>query len=580
MSSKKSKKSNMTNNDISDILSTYNNSNKKMDLELEIRLGGTGHGITKQDYERYKKNILDEMFNKNNNTEIKTEKTLSCKNENNEKDKDRITHFLDDENKIVKTKIETKNKIKDWKFKNFKLSIQKEILVSENKNKINKKNFDKLKTKCLRYKERQSIVSNDKKWQFDFTKVVDMLIENAVSYDKWIKILPNIKNKFLRYEIELEYISDSSISKEDLEYAITYVKKLKNPEEIKGDIFKPLFFDSIGKGKIPTTKPASLEKKDLNFLFSNDYAITEKADGDRRFIRISSNGEFYITESNMLIVDKFKEIQEKNDDSIWNTIIDGESYDGNFYAFNIILYNGELVSGKKLPERYELLEKVVKKINHENILVKKFYFPDKKNDLKYYAKKIWITDKNDFPYDLDGLVYTPYDPKNKEYKWKPSNMLTIDFLVKENKNSTSRYFMADLYHGADVKKNKIKSYGFKNKNKNKNNSSDFKGNYQPVKFSPNGDKNVGEFCYDRENPPTDKQGVQIIVEDNQVVEFIYDDKNPKIHQRWIPVGFRKDKTMTYKDKLKKGEFAGPNDIRSVMGNWRLIKNPVLEKDIM
>jgi hypothetical protein len=582
-----------------EIVSCFNkhknkNKNKKGNVELEIRLG-TGYGLTENDYNNFNKSINNLTIQ----NKIENEKTLSCVNTINQ---NRITHFLNDKNVIIKTNIEKKNKIEDWKFKHFKISLNSEEKINKNNNKSvfqstaknsnNKNNI--LLTKCFRYKERQTKFSINSKWKYDFTKVVDMKTENSMTYEEWLILLPKIKNKFLRYEVEIEYISENDLLIQDLGDIIDDIKNTKNYKKLYGDIFKPLFYNSIGSNPVQTTKPVSLEKKDLDVIFNNKYAITEKADGDRKLLRISSNGQIYFTDVKMTDIIKYNK-QIKLSSHLWDTIIDGELIksktenkedDDCFYAFNIIMLNGKKVDNMLLPERYKLLEKTINEIGCDNIFIKKFYFPNEKKDLKYYANQILNVDKH--PYELDGLIYTPYDPKMREYKWKPTNMLTIDFLIKYcKKYKYDNFIKVELYYGANVKQHKIIKYGF-NKNSrsnmldpiskkgangvlplnNNNNSIKFKGDYQPIKFEPE-----GIACIDVDN-------VDFTLKDESIIEFQYDKKNPKIYQRWVPFRIRDDKTNDYKRNKKNGKFSGPNDIQSVMGNWKLIQDPVLKKDIM
>jgi hypothetical protein len=404
-----------------------------------------------------------------------------------------------------------------------------------------------------------------------------MKTENSMTYEDWLILLPKIKNKFLRYEVEIEYISENVLSIQDLGDIIDDIKNTKNYKKLHGDIFKPLFYNSIGSNPVKTTRPVSLEKKDLDVIFNNKYAITEKADGDRTLLRISSNGQIYFTDVKMTDIKKYNKNNKHNKkikipEHLWDTIIDCELIKSKtenkddidcFYAFNIIMLNGKKVDKMLLPERYKLLEKTINEIGRDNIFIKKFYFPNEKKDLKYYANQILNVDKH--PYELDGLIYTPYDPTMREYKWKPTNMLTIDFLIKYcKKYKYDNFIKVELYHGANVKQHKIKKYGFNNNS----NSIKFKGDYQPIKFEPE-----GIACIDVDN-------VDFTLEDESIIEFQYDKKNPKIHQRWVPFRMRDDKTNDYKRNKKNGKFSGPNDVQSVMGNWKLIQDPVLKKDIM
>ena len=100
---------------------------------------------------------------------------------------------------------------------------------------------------------------------------------------------------------------------QDLSEVLKTLHNVKNYNKVYGNIFKPLFYNSVGANPVQTTQPVSLEKKDLDVIFNNKYAITEKADGKRKLLRISSNGKVYYTNVKMTDIDEYdKKNKNKN----------------------------------------------------------------------------------------------------------------------------------------------------------------------------------------------------------------------------------------------------------------------------
>jgi hypothetical protein len=220
------------------------------------------------------------------------------------------------------------------------------------------------------------------------------------------------------------------------------------------------------------------------FYNSNDYAMTVKYDGVRKFLYASSYGIY-------LINPKFdiRKIAEPVE-SLVGTLIDGELMTGKpfeiptYFAFDILFYIGQDVRRYNLEERLKILgEKTLVGIQSEllNYKLKPFYIggspafnniagnvtfteikdmnkyliisPSAKTekpkklihtDTSFYYKAAELVDaaqtrdeKKGIP--IDGWIFQPrYQPYRNEntWKWKPADLLTIDFYVEHAEDNT------------------------------------------------------------------------------------------------------------------------------------------------
>ena len=112
-------------------------------------------------------------------------------------------------------------------------------------------------------------------------------------------------------------------------------------------------------------------------------------------------------------------------DSIY--ILDTEFYNGTYYIFDIMVFEGDIITELPFSERHTYFEKA-KKL-HTSFRIKPFIklTTDYKNELKKFkaSKK---------PYEVDGIILTPEDGfynTMKVYKYKPSDKMSIDFLIKK-----------------------------------------------------------------------------------------------------------------------------------------------------
>jgi len=228
----------------------------------------------------------------------------------------------------------------------------------------------------------------------------------------------------------------------------------------------------------------NIVKKNDNILIPNirtEYTVTDKADGERYLMIISSKGKIYLINQNMKVLFTGTETDEKE---VFNTLIDGElilhNKTGKFinlYAsFDIYYINKKDVrplgfipktsSDTKSNFRVPLLKHVISLIKPKSIVKDDIISPIRIESKQFYplqqqtqnifeaCKLILDRDKQGLvEYNTDGLIFTPanmgvgVDEIGKigkitkttwDYalKWKPSSFNTIDFLVTTKKAKT------------------------------------------------------------------------------------------------------------------------------------------------
>lgn len=345
----------------------------------------------------------------------------------------------------------------------------------------------------------------------------------------------------------------------------------------------------------------------------DEYTVTEKADGERRLMFISSKGKCYFIDTNMNI--QYIGAKTKKD-TLFKTIIDGEyiKYDKDsnlllLYAAFDVYYIGNtdkrhyaFVDKKSGKEgRLHLLDKVVKKLELEyessssdnivKISRKMFYYNNIFEDCKTILDK---TKHKLYDYNIDGLIFTPVKnplPKSTNkavweysFKWKPPEFNTIDFMVTINEgedvlyqgDSIKRFKQLTLRCGFDPKK-----HGYINPcatllEGNIDDNKDIEYGYKPFPFYPtepydeNAHKcNIEIVSYSGlDNIYTEEKE---LIENNTIVEFRYDLSQPDL-QKWIPLRVRYDKTRELRTGLKNYG----NAYHVANGNWKSIHNPITD----
>lgn len=186
----------------------------------------------------------------------------------------------------------------------------------------------------------------------------------------------------------------------------------------------------------PGPQPISIERKHFQTLKNGTYVACEKSDGVRHsLICTTFNGKKTCAFINRTL--SVTPVTLNFPNSACNgTILDGELINGNEF----LVYDGMSISGNNIMDLnlIERLEKIGTFI--------KGIMKTKKDVFKIKLKKFFVTSDmkelvNDYipnlPYKTDGLVFTPVFEKVKlgthetMFKWKPRDMNTIDFQVKD-----------------------------------------------------------------------------------------------------------------------------------------------------
>lgn len=391
---------------------------------------------------------------------------------------------------------------------------------------------------------------------------------------------------------------------------------------IKDDVFINAYNKKNGEIPLLTPKPVTLERENMidpseygAISILSEYTVTEKADGERLLLYINNEGNVYLINNTFRVEDTgLKASAEAH-----NSLIDGEyitcnkrrdnAKKGLYAAFDIYYIKNKKVTDLPLVDknacRFKYLKSIEPLLNNKDsvieFIVKTHYTGDNILD---DCKKI-LSSADSYPYEVDGLIFTPaklavysyYVNKpvqitdnmkwDRVFKWKPVEQNTIDFLVQEGNEimiSGIKYREIKLYVGYNASQWEQISpdeglklrydYSYAKKNKTLRNS------YIPKLFKPTIYYTPGvEIAYvkiDNNNELRAENGDKI--EGESIVEFKYIlDNTIKVGHRWVALRVREDKTRIYKQgKLSKTA----NELGVAINIWRSIHVPVTEAMIL
>lgn len=409
-----------------DFLKNVDNSNK----EFEIRFGRFGYKTFDSNVEIDFFYRLKEIMNKNFNSNLYYTKELSYENL---VGKGNIRHILETNSDFnidnnTQSHYMLKNSYKKHNIYDYdyRFSLSSEYPIS--KNRI--KGVDFNNPKFIRYKNRISYKLDIGK--LDLTIVMGGTSENELktTYEVELEINKNDYNKtidFLIFILQIRQNSYYIISSTEKKDILNQYKKLLKQES------RPYFIGA---------QPETLQRDNLH-LIEIDYSVTDKADGDRFFMFIDKHKFIYFIDNNINNVIKTN-IKSKK---FFNCIIDGElmhkeQFKINFYAFDLLMFNGEDIRGNTdylLDKRLNILHKIIDDIYNTilfNIKIKKYIF----NNVFSGSKEI-MNNIDTKPYKNDGLIFTPINEPypistkwTKLLKWKPAELNTIDFFSIKKTN--------------------------------------------------------------------------------------------------------------------------------------------------
>lgn len=548
-------------------------------------------------------------------------------------------------------KIMVKKRIEVITLQDYNLRIRLSDETLQNSDDISfRSNLDNNKIN-FRFKDRKSFIvfdNTDARISIDLTSVksgksISNVFNNQNIYELEVELTFKSKPKDIKKYIDIiesELIdlvqifqqSKQIISKADNDQIIQSMKTLLHIDQPIKDL--------------PFMRGASTELVDITDHIPNRYSVSDKADGEHIFLYIL-DGNVNIIRNNLEVI-KCDDvmINEKIINEYNNSILDCELVTYNkvkklILCFDILYYKNinvmtEKTLSKRLSYMYELtnklfLDDIPHKYDGEYDINKllKFYETDmircmnsftKNINSKYnsivhskyfiflmgghpsevyaYTDLMWniyINNKIDSPYHLDGIIFTgieqPYILHTmkvpviyKIYKWKPSDKNSIDFYIEFERDSQTKEIL-DVYDAS--KTNTITEYKHNEEDLNyyETDKKIYKiANLYVGKRMPNNketyvlfQKDAGTYIanlYIQDGHVRDIEGN--IIQDKTVVEFSYNN-NPLIDPqfRWVPLRTRDDKT----EQVIKNQRQYGNAEVIAEKIWFSIINPIIETDI-
>lgn len=373
----------------------------------------------------------------------------------------------------------------------------------------------------------------------------------------------------------------------------------------------------IGKDDVLliTPKPITLERMNLAnpdnlglISIMKNYAVTEKADGERFLLFFDEKGEGYL-------INNIKNVRGTGlvNSELSSSLFDGElilcnnrkndaSHDL-FAIFDVYMVNGKHTKDLPLiPDRYDVMQRYVKFMKttptHE-FMAKQQLYPSDNITILDRCNEI-LQNHDLYKYSIDGLVFTPmklpvfgyYANKpvgltpnmkwDRVFKWKPPDQNTIEFIIKETGvyhtyGDGNRYKEYVLYVGFNIENNEmidvvtglVRRYDPRYKPKSKDSIYELReftieNRVQKTHIPVN--ENTGN-CYTADTNE--------LILDNSVVEFSYNSHNVSLsnERRWVPNRIRHDKNRIY--NFGKGPITKTaNDWDVAMNIWRSISKPI------
>lgn len=175
--------------------------------------------------------------------------------------------------------------------------------------------------------------------------------------------------------------------------------------------------------KLNYNKPVNLKKHHLENMNILNYIISPKLDGTRRMCFIFDRKVYLINYGELSFISSI------NTDETY--IFDTELLNNRIYIFDCVMSDHLNIMNMNKNERYKYVEQFM----NRKYCIKNMTFdiiPQYSGNLHEMFKTIHKKYK-----DIDGVIFYPSDlpyHNEKTYKYKPSVLLTIDFLVQNNDN--------------------------------------------------------------------------------------------------------------------------------------------------
>ena len=372
-----------------------------------------------------------------------------------------------------------------------------------------------------------------------------------------------------------------------------------------------------------------------------NYAVTDKADGERKLLFITNKGFLYLLGTNMQL--SFTGLKTTNKEN-FNSLLDGEYIKidkfgksvSMFFAFDIYIINNNDI--RHLPfylhnetpkenelARYKLLRKYVVHLNaipkesnmkcNLKIDVKLFLFSENNNHQSIFQKSkemlALINNSDSYQYNRDGMIYTPMDlgvgqnhindtilnrkvAWSRSLKWKPPEYNTIDFYVTIKKGENNNDLITSEYNNSGniiSYKTLILRCGFNEDTDgyidpyqdmitgHLTKKTDRWNNYKPYPFMPISPVDVNA------------QYANMLIDDNSVNPILKTEDGDSFDEYtivefkyelnnpplWRWVPIRVRYDKTY--KLKQGEKEYGNSFKTANSIWKSIHFPITEEMI-
>lgn len=373
-------------------------------------------------------------------------------------------------------------------------------------------------------------------WALDFTVVKTMLAAEIKSSE----VLQQIKTEFFSswdypnsiYEIEIEHksgpITADSIRKVVELISGTSSVNVHNQAEIYKIaqilIVQPHYLykykHTYGLKKL-LPQAVTLSKQDWFKLYppTGMYA-TIKADGTRSIMHFYNNKIHIINESCKII----DFIQKPNMPNV--IVLDGEYIDDKFMAFDIIKIGTKIVTGDPFTMRLAHMQTLLPYFKDTIIEFKEYILlGDGIGELKSQLNNLWNSTK----LKKDGIIFTTPGKSYEDtinYKWKPADKCSIDFLVKRYKDEYLLF--------VSITEEQFDKLGLSFCSEYSHLFPQIDKNIFPIQFSPACNPDIYHWSYD--DPSLD----------NKICELTYIDGNWKLDR------IREDRT----NDLMSGEYFG------------------------
>ena len=434
-----------------------------------------------------------------------------------------------------------------------------------------------------------------------------------------------------------------SLTKEMLRHFNVLLKIIDDSEVVLSNSEKEatlnLYYDLVRTRVFVGPKPVTLEIGNLlldpphemiSITSPNHvYTVTEKADGERRLLVVDGDGFLYTLDDRMSVRALSRGIATKN---LRHCILDGEYVASKriFAIFDVFVVGRKDIRssplmGTKQDERgrVDWAHVVVADLQNNDdkrIRVKTFYAPSSGSSLLEHAKTILNRrDAKLFPYEIDGLIFTPRDlgvgqswVEKKDdaqppapalattwpevFKWKPPEQSTIDFCVRfhgkeemfrSNASSPgSTFLVAELQVGFNVHelglRTFLKELSSPASEKQRKKNSEKKYELRPFAFrEPDAASQALHLAYLPSPSASSSAPSESVcangdtIADGSVVEFSYAG-DPSSHSpyNWKPMRVRFDKIE--KQMMDNRTKITANNYNVAMNVWRTISYPVTE----